>query len=30
MGHRIYRGQPQCYVLFVGYDASEIIWLAKE
>ena len=30
MGHRTYREQPQYYVLFVNYDASEFIWLAEE
>ena len=35
MGHRTIRGQPQYFVLFVGYVANiekdgENIWLAKE
>ena len=30
MGHRTFRGQPQYYVSFVGYDASENVWLAEE
>ena len=30
MGHSTFRGQPQCYVSFVGYDACENIWLAEK
>ena len=30
MGHRTFKGQPQYYASFVGYDASEKVWLAEE
>ena len=30
MGHRTFREQPQYYISFVGYDASENIWLSEE
>ena len=30
MGYRTFRGQPKYYVSFVGYDASENVWLAEE
>ena len=30
VGHRTFWGQPQYYVSFVGYDASENVWLAEE
>ena len=30
VGHWLFRGQPQYMLLFVGYVASEIIWLAEE
>ena len=30
MGHRKFRGQPQYCISFVGYYASESIWLAEE
>ena len=30
MGHRTFRGQPQYFVSFVGYDAYENVWLEEE
>ena len=30
MGHKTYGGQFQSYVIFIGYDAFENIWLAEE
>ena len=30
MGYRIFQGHPQYYVCFVGYDASENVWLEEE
>ena len=29
MGYSTSKGQPQYYVLFVGYNVSENVWLAE-